>query len=178
MHICLLTAVKSHQPADAFINYHDAQAMIENGADEALLTTFAQKQRAPWLYLSAVLFAGFWMSTCFNFPGQLEGNLLVWGPLGSLVKPLLGGRTAAFYLNLLPYTTQLAPVAFAAPLLASVLFKFPWKAVSLGDRLAGSEPLAKAPSLRVLLFGTFGVCIGGIWLGSTVFTLLQAAGIL
>ena len=38
----LLHCTTWHQPADAFINYHDAQAMIENGTDEALLTTFAQ----------------------------------------------------------------------------------------------------------------------------------------
>jgi len=75
-------------------------------------------------------------------------------------------------MTLVPYAVQLTPVVFAAPLLASILFKFPWRGSSLGDRLAGDEPLAKAPSLRCFLFLGFALCILGIWLGSVALTLL------
>lgn len=147
-----------------------------------ILTTFAQTQRAPWLYLNTVLFAGFWACMNFHYPGQLEANLFHWGALGGVVGQYAGARNHLnFYLALIPYLQELSPVIFAAPLLASVLFKFPYRGISLGDRLAAagkSGPLAKAPSLRALLFGSFAVCIGCIWLGSALFVLAQGAGLI
>lgn len=160
-----------------FVSWHPQWLILL--APFVVLTNFAQRQRAPWLYLNTILFAGYWMCMNFNFPGQLEENLLHWGLLGNLVSPLIGGaQNLSFYLALIPYTVELAPVIFAAPLLASLLFKFPLRGGSLGDRLAaadGERPLAAAPSLRIMLFGTFAVCILGIWLGSTLFVLAQAA---
>lgn len=160
-----------------FVSWHPQWLILL--APFVVLTNFAQRQRAPWLYLNTLLFAGYWMCMNFNFPGQLEENLLYWGMLGNLIKSLTTGKqNLSFYLALIPYTVELAPVVFAAPVLASLLFKFPLRGSSLGDRLAacgGEQPLAVAPSLRIMLFGTFAVCILGIWLGSTLFVLAQAA---
>ena len=190
LYACLLLGCYLYRPADkaaahrlmpwlglavygllfVFVGWHPQWLLLLSPF--VVLTTFAQKQRAPWLYLNIILFAGFWMSTCYNFPGQLEKNLFYWGALGGVLGTLLeGGNSFSFFLNLIPYTAQLAAVAFAAPLLASILFKFPLQGTSLGDRLTGSEPLAKAPSARVMLFGGFAVCILGIWLGSVLLTL-------
>ncbi len=160
-----------------FVSWHPQWLILL--APFVVLTNFAQRQRAPWLYLNTLLFAGYWMCMNFNFPGQLEENLLYWGMLGNLIKSLTTGeQNLSFYLALIPYMVELAPVVFAAPVLASLLFKFPLRGSSLGDRLAacgGEQPLAVAPSLRIMLFGTFAVCILGIWLGSTLFVLAQAA---
>ena len=141
-----------------------------------VLTTFAQTQRAPWIYLDVVLFLGYWLTINFNFPGQLEANLLRSGLLSGLCGGLAQAHnTLAFYLQLLPYGAALSPVLFAAPLAAAILFKAPLVGGSPGDRLSGkAEPLARAPSLRQLLWGTFAVCIPGIWLGSALFVLMKA----
>lgn len=146
-----------------FVGWHPQWLILL--APFLVLTGFAQTQRAPWVYLDTLLFAGFWLCTCFNFPAQLECNLFRWGILGSVFAPLLPLNAVSFYLSLVPWLVQLSPVVFAAPLAAAILFRFPLRGVSLGDRLAGSAtPLAPAPSPRLLLFGSFLVCIPGIWL--------------
>jgi hypothetical protein len=161
-----------------FINWHPQWLVLL--IPFWVLSCFAQRQRAPWIYLTVILFMGYWISMSFHFPGQLDTALFRWGALGGAWSTWIGtGNTLSFYLSLIPYAQELASVAFAAPLLVCVLFQFPYRSISLGDRLSAhsNTPLAPAPSLRTLAFGSFALCIGIIWMGSALFVLAQAANI-
>ncbi len=139
-----------------------------------ILTLLAQNQRAPWLYLQVVLFAGIFLLMNYNFPGALEANLLHYGWLGTLCAAMqAGANNLCFYLLLIPYSVELAPVLFAAPIFAVILFTFPYQGHSLGDRLAGKDsPLAPAPSVRLCAYGIFLCCIG-FWFATALFVVCK-----
>lgn len=145
-----------------------------------VLTTLAQKQRAPWFLLEGVFFFGYWLCANLNYPAQLEGNLFRFGWLG----PLISAHTAAgphnslaFYIGLVPWLAELSPVIFAAPLAAMLLFKLPWQGRTPAQRLAG-QAAADPPALttRRMIWGLFAVCILVLWLGSAAFVLFKAFG--
>ncbi len=147
----------------------------------AVLTSLCQRQRAVWLYLENLWFFGFWLTANLHFPGQIEANLFRFGIFGRFIAAHTAAGThnqLAFYLNLIPRLADLAPVIFAAPLAAAILFKCPVGGRSLADRLAdGDAPLAKSPSMRVMLFGSFFLCIVCIWGGTALYVTLKAFGL-
>jgi hypothetical protein len=162
-----------------FVSWHPQWLIL--AVPFAVLTTFQQRQRMPWLYLEGVWFFGFWAVINKLFPAQLESNLLACGWLGALTRRFVSAgphNSLDFYLALIPRLYDLAPVIFAAPLAAAILLKCPIGGRSPGDRLAGSSAsLARAPSERAVLYGVFFACIVCLWLGTALYVLVKSFGV-
>lgn len=145
-----------------------------------LLTTWQTKKQMPWLLLSGICFAGYFLLTAYSFAGQIEGNLLDFGLLGQLTGLRISGseqlRINTIYFDLVPYLSQLAPVAFAAPLLAGLVGKLPLRGSCLADRL-DHRPVNPQP-LWLWAYGTFAVCWGCVWLVPSLFGWCKTLGIL
>ena len=145
-----------------------------------LLTTWQTKKQMPWLLLSGICFVGYFILTAYFFPGQIEGNMLDLGVLGQFTGLLVSGseqpRTNTIYFNLVPYLAQLAPVAFAAPLLAGLVGKLPVKGLCLADRL-DRRPAPVQP-LWLWVYGLFAACWGCVWLVPSLFGWCKTLGIL
>lgn len=145
-----------------------------------LLTTWQTKKQMPWLLLSGICFAGYFLLTAYSFAGQIGGNLLDFGLLGQLTGLRISGseqlRINTIYFDLVPYLSQLAPVAFAAPLLAGLVGKLPLRGSCLADRL-DHRPVNPQP-LWLWAYGTFAVCWGCVWLVPSLFGWCKTLGIL
>lgn len=131
----------------------------------AVLSVGTARNRTPWYAMGAICCAGALLLCYQTFPGQLEVGMLDYG----LLHLSLGLNAAAaphqnltFYFGLLPYVNELAPVLFAAPLFAAVVFLYPVADGTFGDRL--SHGARFAPSARA-----------AVWTGACVFGALLLA---
>ena len=139
-----------------------------------VLTTLRAENKAPWFYISVIFCFGFFVLTYGLFEGQLEVNLLnlgIFGVAGGFSSAAGAQQTLAFYFALLPYVQQLAPMFFAAPLMLSLLGKFPLHGAPLSDRLGADT--AFAPSLRGGVWGVCCIAFGGFFLLPVAFQWLK-----
>lgn len=142
-----------------------------------VLSIMQQKQKAPWYYGKALLFAGYLLCATVNYPKHFEIGLFGNGAFRILVAALPKSENAfSFYLYLIPHLQQLIPALFAAPLIAAILFLFPLNSGSLGDHLSNEQQreLAPAQGEHYLIQIVWTSCILGLWLGSVALTVLAA----
>ena len=144
-----------------------------------ILTSMQSRQFAKWTLLNAIYYSGFFILTAYFFAGQLESNMFSFGVLGEifgLIPAADAVRTNTIYFDLLPYGSQLAAVAFAAPLLIGIVGKFPYKEKQLVDRLA-DLPVKSVP-VWAMPYAVFAVAYGCFWFAPTVFAWVRGMGIL
>ena len=86
-------------------------------------------------------------------------------------------RVNTIYFNLVPYLAQLAPVAFAAPLVAGLAGRLPVRPAGvLADRLAHGAAQPGAQPLWLWAYGTFALCWGCVWLAPTLLAWAKSFG--
>ncbi|WP_367924066.1 hypothetical protein [uncultured Ruthenibacterium sp.] len=125
----------------------------------AILSVGTAQNRTPWYAMNAICCAGALLLCYQTFPGQLEVGMMDYSFLHQalgLSAALAPHQNLTFYFGLLPYVNQLAPVMFAAPLLAAIIFLYPRATGTLGDQLSHNKLFA--PSIRA-----------GVWTGACVF---------
>ncbi len=144
-----------------------------------LLTTWQSRQPQKWLLLNGIFLAGYFVLVAYMFVGQIESNLFNLGILGQVfhwytnIQPI---RTNTIYFDLVPYLAELAPVAFAAPLVLGIIGKFPFRGIQLFDRLNHNQE--KMLSTRLWVYGLFFVGFGLFWFVPTLFAWCKMVGIL
>ena len=145
-----------------------------------LLTTWQSRQPQKWMLLNGIFFAGYFVLVAYMFAGQIESNLFDFGIFGQVsqlnaVTQTLE-RTNTIYFNLIPYLAELAPVAFAVPLVLGLVGKFPFKGVQLFDMLNHNQE--QTSSIRLWVYGLFFVGFGLFWFAPTLFAWCKTIGIL
>ena len=145
-----------------------------------LLTTWQSRQPQKWMLLNGIFFAGYFVLVAYMFAGQIESNLFDFGIFGQVsqlnaVTQTLE-RTNTIYFNLIPYLAELAPVAFAVPLVLGIVGKFPFKGVQLFDMLNHNQE--QTSSIRLWVYGLFFVGFGLFWFAPTLFAWCKTIGIL
>lgn len=146
-----------------------------------ILSTWQAQNRTPWLVMNGIYCAGFFLLMAYTFPGQLEANLFDLGALGQWGGLVLAQqpqvRVNTIYFNLVPYLAQLAPVAFAAPLVAGLAGRLPVRPAGvLADRLAHGAAQPGAQPLWLWAYGTFALCWGCVWLAPTLLAWAKSFG--
>lgn len=145
------------------------------------LTTFMQKNKAPWFYLDIVLCLGFFLHCFYQFPNQVGAVLFD----GGLFSHLTGLRVAtsenwvvvSHFLSLISYVYVLTPVMFTGAIFANIILKFPVGNMSLSDRLSDSEKYDKIPT-KLFAYGIFLIGFVGIWLLPSLLEALNAFGVI
>lgn len=144
-----------------------------------LLTALQAKNQTFWWWMQLIVNCGFFVLIAYQYPGQLESNLFDLGLLGQFgllvsAQPLV--RTSTIYFDLIPYLSQLAPVAFCAPILAAIIGQFPTIKGQLADRLGGGY-LARPP-MQIPVYGIFAASFGIWWLAPVLFGWCKTMGLL
>ena len=129
-----------------------------------VLTTFMQKNKAPWFLLDIVMSVGFFIRCYFAFPNQIGAGLLD----GGIISHIFGARVAFApawqtmdnFIGLIPYITVIAPVMLVGAIVINIIFKFPVGEKSLADRLSTAEVYDGIPT-KVYLYIIFIVGIFG-----------------
>lgn len=160
-----------------FVDWHPQWLVLI--APFMVLTTFMEKNKAPWFFVDILFSAGFFLICALTHAHELEANLLDWGLIG-----LLGGlRTTnhpynpiAFYLALVPVLPALPTVLFGGGLISHVGFKLPFGGSTLASRLSGQTETPQK-TLPIYLWLVFGLGMA-VWFLPTMFTWLKCFSIL
>ena len=139
-----------------------------------LLTMGRSPHPLWWAALQTVWAACFFVRIAYRFPGQLEANLFDFGLMGQCFGLVFSAhetvRTNSLYFSLIPFADRLASVGFCAPLLASLIGKFPVGGHALEERI-DARP-APCP-LALYAWGCFALCWGSFWLMPTMYAWLR-----
>ena len=144
-----------------------------------LLTALQAKNQTFWWLMQLIVNCGFFVLIAYQYPGQLESNLFDLGLLGQfglLVSAQPVVRTSTIYIDQIPNLSQLAPVAFCAPILAAIIGQFPTIKGQLADRLGGGH-LARPP-MQIPVYGIFAASFGVLWLAPVLFGWCKTMGLL
>lgn len=133
-----------------------------------VLCTFLQKDRLPWMALLLVFSVGFFLLSFFEFPYQMDANLFDYGLVTVFTQRAASQMpsrfTASQLLEKIPFLVQLAPACFSIPLISALVFQFPLKSGSLGDRLShGESSIRQDAWTRPLVWGVFILGLGLAW---------------
>jgi Predicted integral membrane protein len=110
-----------------------------------VLTTYMEENRFLWSCLDITLSLGFFLICFIYYPGELEANLAYQGLLGVILKYNFfavseASNSISFYImRLLPILMNLAPVLFATPIFANIVFKAPCKGKTFASTLVKSK---------------------------------------
>lgn len=142
-----------------------------------VITTFSCREKSRWFLLDMVISAGFLFTCYIYFPNQTGASLFSGGILGGVSAAAMDSwRPISYFLNLVPYLTQLVPVMFCGGIVCHLIFKFPVAGRPLADRLSGDSGIKiKDKNFCILIFA---VGFLGLWLVPSLAELLNAAGIL
>lgn len=133
-----------------------------------VLCAFLQKDRLPWMVLVLMFSIGFFLLCFFEFPYQMDANLFDYGLVTVFTKraasQLPTRFTASLVLEKIPFLVQLAPACFSIPLISALIFQFPLKSGSVGDRLChGESAIRQEKWTRPLVWGVFILGLGLAW---------------
>lgn len=155
-----------------FIDWHPQWLVLL--APFMVLTTFMEKNKAPWFFVDIAFSAGFFLLCAFRYAHALEANLLDGGLIGiisGLQTTAQAYQPISFYLLLVPVLSSLPMVLFGGGLAAHVGFKLPLPGGTPATRLSG-DAKTPAKALPVYLWLVFGLGMA-VWLVPTLFTWLK-----
>lgn len=145
-----------------------------------VLTTFGEKNRAPWWWLDMAYSAGFMVLVALAHPAQLEANLLDGGLLGLLTNfqfgQAAGTNPLAFYYGLFAPLHKIGVIFTAGGLLCHIILKVPLKNGSPAAKLAsttGEELLPPEKQIPLYAWGVFVVGMG-TWFVPVFLTWMKA----
>ncbi len=162
-----------------FVEWHPQWVVLL--APFVVMTTFLEKDRAPWFYLDIAFAAGFFLYCATVFPGQLEANLLDFGLPGALgglqMAALPGARVLQDYYGLVQVLTVVPAVLCPGALLCQLALKAPLSGGSPASRLAKGQTSPEEKYLPRFLWMVFGAGMA-VWVLPVCFTALKSFGLL
>ncbi len=142
-----------------------------------LLAILQNKHQSSYFYLAVLFYIGFFIAVAAVFPGALEWNMLNNTELTKALVLNSARRTNIFYFYLFPLIAQATPILFHGALAALLLFLFPFRGSTFGERLSNGEEAHKV-SYRLVAWGTFATAFCGFWLAPSAFSFLKTLGYL
>ena len=146
-----------------------------------VITTFVQKNKAPWFYLDIVLCIGFFSYCFFNYSNQCGAILFD----GGIIAHVFNTRVVTsenwvylrHFLRHIPYIRVITPVCFTGAILSNIIFKFPIKNGTVSDIISNGKEYDKIPD-KVFLYGIFFVGFVCAWAVPSFLELINALGII
>ncbi len=146
-----------------------------------VITTFLQKNKHVYWYIDIALCFGFFM-TCFReFSSHFGVGIFFGGALSVSSEFLLTANENATYIHPLflsniPFFDGIVSACFAAGIFAHLIFKFPFKNISLSDRLSAKADFDNF-SYKTSLYCIFAIGLVLFWLVPATFELLNSLGV-
>ena len=143
-----------------------------------VITTFMQKNKAPWFCLDIVMAAGFFFHCFYQFPNQTGSTLFTSGPASHAFGLQLVTGSVVYidhFLNLVPYVYLLTPVMFTGAIFLNFILKLPAGEKTLADRLSTQDSYDKIP-LKAFGYGIFVIGFIGLWLMPSLLEAANAFG--
>lgn len=146
-----------------------------------VITTFMQKNKAPWFYMDIIMAFGFFSYCLYNYSNQTGAILFDGGLLchmfGIRVATSESWQTLSKFMESIPYIAAMTPVMFTGSILGNIIFKFPVSSVSIADKISEEEKYDQFND-KLFLYGIFIIGFICAWLLPSVLEAINAFGII